>query len=75
MAEGTKAGRGMVIAAFATVYVVWGSTYLAILYAIRSIPPLLMAGARFLIAGAILYTVMRLRGRAERPTRRAANRV
>ena len=70
MAEGSKAGRGMVIAAFATVYVVWGSTYLAILYAIRSIPPLLMAGARFLIAGAILYTVMRLRGRAERPTRR-----
>lgn len=40
--------------AFAVVYVVWGSTYLGIRYAIETLPPLLMAGARFLIAGAIL---------------------
>ncbi|HSU17723.1 drug/metabolite exporter YedA [Longimicrobium sp.] len=69
MVETTGPGRAKTIAAFAIVYVVWGSTYLAILYAIRAIPPLLMAGARFAAAGVILYTVLRLRG-AERPTRR-----
>lgn len=51
-----------VVAAFASVYVIWGSTYLAILFAIQSIPPLLMAGARFLLAGAILCAVARLNG-------------
>lgn len=53
---------GLVIAAFAAVYLVWGSTYLAIRIAIDSIPPLLMAGTRFVIAGGLLYGVMRLRG-------------
>jgi drug/metabolite transporter (DMT)-like permease len=43
-----------VIAAFATVYVVWGSTYLAIRYAVETLPPFLMAGIRFTLAGAIL---------------------
>ncbi len=51
-----------VLAAFAAVYVVWGSTYLAIRIAIESLPPLLMAGARFLLAGMLLYAIMRLRG-------------
>lgn len=51
-----------VLAAFAAVYVVWGSTYLAIRVAIDTLPPLLMAGARFLLAGTILYAVMRWRG-------------
>jgi drug/metabolite transporter (DMT)-like permease len=40
--------------AMATVYIVWGSTYLAIRFAVESLPPLLMAGARFLVAGGIL---------------------
>lgn len=53
---------------FAAVYILWGSTYLAIRFAVASMPPLLMAGTRHLIAGALLYTVMRLRG-APRPTR------
>lgn len=53
---------GLVIAAFAAVYIVWGSTYLGMRLAIDSIPPLLMAGARFMISGGILYGVMRLRG-------------
>jgi drug/metabolite transporter (DMT)-like permease len=44
-----------VILAFAVVYVVWGSTYLAIRFAVESIPPLLMAGTRFLAAGGLLY--------------------
>jgi drug/metabolite transporter (DMT)-like permease len=47
--------RAKVIAAFAAIYILWGSTYVAILYAIRTLPPFLMAGARFLIAGGLLY--------------------
>ena len=53
---------GLVVAAFAAVYLIWGSTYLGIRLAIDSIPPLLMAGARFVIAGLVLYGVMRARG-------------
>ena len=44
------------------IYVIWGSTYLAISLAVQTIPPFLMAGSRFLIAGAILYAWQRLRG-------------
>lgn len=51
-----------VVAAFAAVYVIWGSTYLAIRFAIETLPPFLMAGTRFLIAGALLHTWGRLRG-------------
>jgi drug/metabolite transporter (DMT)-like permease len=69
MESKTVPPRAKVAAAFAVVYLVWGSTYLAILYAIRAIPPLLMAGTRFAAAGVILYSVLRLRG-AERPTGR-----
>jgi alkylation response protein AidB-like acyl-CoA dehydrogenase len=45
----------LLIAAFAAVYVIWGSTYLAIKYAIETMPTFLMAGTRFVVAGAILY--------------------
>ncbi len=61
--------RGKVVAAFAAVYLIWGSTYLAIRFAIETIPPHLMAAARFLVAGAVLYAWSRLRG-APRPTAR-----
>lgn len=57
--------RGRVIAAFAAVYVIWGSTYLGIRLAIDTIPPFLMGGVRFLIAGGILYTWSRSRGDAK----------
>jgi drug/metabolite transporter (DMT)-like permease len=57
-----------VIVAFAAVYLIWGSTYLAIRFAIETIPPFLMAGVRFVLAGAVLYAWLRLRG-AERPRR------
>ena len=50
------------VSAFAALYLIWGSTYLGILFAIRSIPPLLMAGTRFLFAGLILYFGARLSG-------------
>ncbi len=46
--------KALVIAAFAALYIIWGSTYLGILYAIHSIPPMLMAGARFTVAGLML---------------------
>ena len=59
--------RWSVIAAFAAVYLIWGSTYLAILWAIKTLPPFLMAGTRFLIAGALLYIWVRFRG-VPRPT-------
>jgi drug/metabolite transporter (DMT)-like permease len=44
------------------VYIVWGSTYLAIRFAVETMPPFLMAGVRFLVAGGVLYTFRRLRG-------------
>ena len=56
-----------VVVALGVVYAVWGSTYLFIRIAIETLPPFLMAGVRFLIAGALLYGWSRLRGGA-RPT-------
>ncbi|HEY9420222.1 MAG TPA: EamA family transporter [Thermoanaerobaculia bacterium] len=53
--------------ALGAVYIIWGSTYLAILFAIETIPPFLMAGARYLTAGAILYIWARAQG-APRPS-------
>jgi drug/metabolite transporter (DMT)-like permease len=69
VSTGLQRRQGTVIAAFAAVYVIWGSTYLAIRLAIETMPPHLMAAARFLVAGAILYAWSRWRG-APRPTRR-----
>lgn len=57
----------LVFTAFAAVYLIWGSTYLGIRIAIDSIPPLLMSGGRFLVAGLVLYAAMRISG-AARPT-------
>src|SRR4030065_1886784 len=48
--------------ALIAVYIVWGSTYLAIRFPIETIPPFLSAGMRFLISGAILYFWRRLSG-------------
>lgn len=58
--------RTLLFGAFGIVYVVWGSTYLAIRIAIETIPPLLMAGTRFLVAGGLLYAWALARG-APRP--------
>ena len=46
--------RARLLTAFAAVYLVWGSTYLAIRFAVQTLPPLLMASARFVIAGLIV---------------------
>jgi len=51
-----------IIAAFAALYLIWGSTYLGILFAIQSIPPFLMAGTRFLLAGLIMFAIARTQG-------------
>jgi drug/metabolite transporter (DMT)-like permease len=56
--------RLALIAAFAIVYVVWGSTYLAIRIAVQDIPPGLLAGVRFLIAGLVLGTLAMARGQS-----------
>lgn len=54
----------IIIAAFVAIYFVWGTTYLAIKFAIETIPPFLMMGMRSLTAGIVLYTWGRLRGDA-----------
>ena len=56
-----------VLVAFAAIYIVWGSTYLAIQVGIESFPPLLLAGFRHLVAGLILYPVFRWKTKI-RPT-------
>ena len=58
----------LLIAAFAAVYIFWGSTYLAIKYAIETLPPFLMAGSRFIFAGSILYVWARLSKDYEKPS-------
>ena len=54
--------RIWILLAFAGIYLIWGSTYLGILFAIQSIPPFLMAGARFLLAGLIMFAIARTQG-------------
>jgi drug/metabolite transporter (DMT)-like permease len=62
------ATRSKLFAGFFALYIFWGSTYLFIRWAVETLPPLGMAGVRFLIAGAILFAIARLRG-AEAPRR------
>jgi drug/metabolite transporter (DMT)-like permease len=52
------------LAALLAVWIVWGSTYLAMRIAVEALPPLGMAGARFLVAGAVLLGIAKLRGEA-----------
>lgn len=59
---------GLVLA-FAAIYIIWGSTYLAIRFAIETIPPFLMLGVRFFSAGILMYAWLRWRG-APRPRAR-----
>ena len=58
-----------VLLAFAIIYFVWGSTFLAIRVGVREVPPFLLAGMRFFVAGIVLYGWMRFRGTAS-PTAR-----
>ncbi|WP_433983922.1 hypothetical protein RBB78_00175 [Tunturiibacter empetritectus] len=61
---GSEKGKGLdfrVIAAFFAIYVIWGSTFLAIRTAVLLVPPWLCAGIRFFTAGVSLYAFSRLR--------------
>ncbi len=51
------------MAGFAAIYIIWGSTYLAIRVAVETMPPLLMAGGRFIVAGILLGTVLKASAR------------
>lgn len=66
--SGRTPNRILMLGAFLAIYVIWGSTYLAIRYAVETIPPLITAGARHLIAGSVLFAWAWMRG--FRPTRR-----
>jgi drug/metabolite transporter (DMT)-like permease len=57
-----------ILLAFAVIYIIWGSTYLAIKYAVETIPPLFAMGSRSVVAGAVLYFWARARG-ASNPRR------
>ncbi len=57
-----KASPIAIWSAMIAVYVVWGSTYLAIRFAVQTMPPFLMAASRFLVAGGLLFVVRRLAG-------------
>jgi len=63
-----RSRRVKVAVALGGIYLIWGSTYLAIRISLETLPPFLTAGVRFLIAGGILYVWARARG-AERPTK------
>jgi drug/metabolite transporter (DMT)-like permease len=65
-ADRAPASSGVMLALLA-VYVLWGSTYYAIAVSVRTLPPILMAGARFIVAGGLLYAWLRLKG-AKAPT-------
>ena len=58
----TPPSRASLLLAFTAIYLIWGSTYLGIRVAVETMPPFLMAGARFLIAGTLLFTFLKLRG-------------
>src|SRR5438309_4631473 len=69
---GHKASPLMVWSALWSIYLIWGCTYLAIRVADRTLPPFLMAGSRFVVAGALMYgwAVWRGETRYVRPTAR-----
>lgn len=55
--------RFWIVVSLLTVYIIWGTTYLGIRFALESFPPHLMMGIRFVVAGAVLFAFLRLRGR------------
>lgn len=67
--ENRKPPAWQVLLAFGIIYFVWGSTFLAIRVGVREVPPFLLAGMRFLLAGIVLYAWMRAKGAAS-PTAR-----
>ena len=56
--------RGLVVAALIAVYFIWGSTYLGLRFGLEGFPPFLLNGIRFLVAGGIMFLVLRSRDQA-----------
>ena len=71
LAAARKEPRVLIAMALVSVYFIWGSTYLALRFGLDGFPPFILNGLRFLIAGGVMYVVLRLRGVAN-PTRRQA---
>jgi drug/metabolite transporter (DMT)-like permease len=65
--------RWKILLAFAIIYFVWGSTFLAIRVGVREVPPFLLAGMRFFAAGIVLYLWMRFSGTASPTSRQWAS--
>ena len=53
--------RSRIILAFASVYLIWGSTYLFMRFAVETLPPVAVAGVRYFVAGAILFAIAQWR--------------
>jgi drug/metabolite transporter (DMT)-like permease len=70
IARPARAGSPLIVACLAATWLVWGSTYLAIRFALVSFPPFIQMGSRFLVAGLVLSIWMRLARRAPWPNRR-----
>ncbi|RYY56733.1 MAG: EamA family transporter [Chitinophagaceae bacterium] len=64
--------QSLIIAAFAAIYLIWGSTFIAVLIAIRDIPPFLMGGIRFTTAGIILFIYARVKKHSVPPPKDSA---
>ncbi|HEX7121101.1 MAG TPA: EamA family transporter [Gemmatimonadaceae bacterium] len=60
-----SAPRGAVLAAFAAVYVIWGSTYLGMRFAVETLPPFAVSGVRYFCAGVLLWIVARMVGKRD----------
>jgi drug/metabolite transporter (DMT)-like permease len=69
MESAARPASWKILLAFAIIYFVWGSTFLSIRVGVREVPPFLLAGLRFVLAGVILYGWMRLKG-VPHPSRR-----
>ena len=67
MGTETRPSRLLLLAAYGAIYGVWGSTYLAIRFTVRTLPPFLTGGIRFFLAGLLLYALVRPRTEAPTP--------
>lgn len=65
--------RFKLVSAFAAVYLIWGSSYLAIVWGLESVPPFLLGAARFITAGAVLFAIAAARGGAAFTRRQVLN--
>src|SRR5437764_10322364 len=61
--QGPRSNRLLILLSLVALYILWGSTYLAMRFALLGFPPFLMAGVRFLLAGSILFLILRVRGK------------